>query len=65
VKIKMYELKCEKCGFESSDLEEVCYYDINGWNHSDEQDIENNGQNPDALAHILCTECAEKFDFNK
>ena len=42
-------LKCKVCGFESSDLEEVCYYDINGWSHSDEYDIENNSNNPDAL----------------
>ena len=59
----MFELKCEKCGLESSDLEEVCYYDINGNSHSSEQDIENNLQNPDALAHTLCGECAEEFDF--
>lgn len=58
-------LKCEKCGFESSNLDEVCYYDINGYMHCDEQEIESNLQNPDALAHILCDECAEEFDFNK
>lgn len=61
----MFELKCERCGFESGNLDEVCYYDINGYSHSDEQDIENNLQNPDALAHILCQECAESFKFDK
>ena len=55
-------LKCEACGKESNDLAEVCYYDINGDSHSSEQDIENNLQNPDALAHILCSECAEIID---
>lgn len=61
----MFKLKCERCGLESSNLDEVSYYSIAGWNFSDEQDIENNAQNPDALAHILCSECAEEFDFNK
>ena len=55
-------LKCEVCGKESNDLAEVCYYDINGDSHSTEQDIENNLQNPDALAHTLCSECAEIID---
>ena len=57
------DLKCEVCGYEDGNLDTVSYYDINGNSHDDEQDIENNVQNPDALAHILCTECAEKFEF--
>jgi len=61
----MGDLKCKVCGFESGYLDEVCYYDINGWSYSDEHEIENNAQNPDALAHILCQECAEKFKFDK
>jgi hypothetical protein len=57
-------LKCENCGFESSYLDEVCYYDINGYPYSDSLDIERNAQNPDALAHKLCEECAKEFDFS-
>ena len=34
-------LKCEVCGCESSNLDEGCYYDINGWSCSEEYDIEN------------------------
>lgn len=60
----MFSLVCEKCGFESSYLDEVCYYDINGYSYSSEYDIELNVQNPDSLAYTLCTECAEHFDFN-
>ena len=59
----MEKLKCQVCGFESGSLDEVCYYDINGEAHCTEQDVENNLQNPDALAHVLCDECAEYFDF--
>lgn len=61
----MFELKCEVCGFESGNLDEVCYYDINGNNHSDEQEIERYLGNPDALAHTLCQDCAEEFNFDK
>lgn len=57
-------MKCKVCGLESSYLDEVCYYDINGFAHCSEHDIENNVQNPDALAHILCNECAESFKFD-
>lgn len=57
-------MKCEICGFESDKLDEVSYYSINGDNYSDEFDIENNLQNPDALAHALCKECTENFKFN-
>ena len=56
-------LKCKVCGEESSSYEEICYYDINGNSHSTEQDIENNLQNPDALVHILCSDCATSFEF--
>lgn len=56
-------LKCELCKFESTYLEEVTYYDINGIQHSSEQDIERNAQNPDSLAHVLCVECAETFEY--
>jgi hypothetical protein len=58
-------LKCKVCGLESSYLDEVCYYDINGYSYSDSYNIERNAQNPDALTHELCGECAEEFDFNK
>ena len=58
-------LKCKVCGFESDILEEVSYYDISGNSHNDEYDIENNSNNPDALAHILCGKCANKFEFDK
>ena len=58
-------LICEECGFESSSLDEVSYYDINGFGHCEEQDIENNSNNPDALAHTLCPECADNFDFDR
>lgn len=58
-------MKCEICEFESDNLEEVSYYDINGNSYSDEQDIERNSQNPDALAHQFCGECAEIFNFDK
>ncbi len=57
-------MKCKVCGLISNNLDEVCYYDINGYSYSDEYDIENNLQNPDALAHILCNECAENFNFS-
>lgn len=57
-------LKCKVCSFESSILDEVCYYDINGSSYSDELDIERNCQNPDAIAHELCGSCAESFDFS-
>ena len=57
-------MKCEVCGFKSDILDEVCYYDINGFSYNDEYDIENNGNNPDALAHILCIDCAEQFNFD-
>lgn len=56
-------LKCKVCKFESSSLDEVCYYDINGWPHDTEQEIEQNAQNPDALTHALCTDCASEFNF--
>lgn len=59
----MSELKCEVCNFTSSNLEEVCYYDINGNIHCTEYDIENNAQNPDALVHTLCNECVDNFKF--
>ena len=58
-------LKCQVCGFKSSYTDEVGYYDINGFPYTDPLDIERNAQNPDALAHKLCGECAENFDFNK
>ena len=57
-------LKCKVCGMESEILDEVCYYDIVGWEFDNEQEIELNLQNPDALAHVLCGECAEEFNFN-
>lgn len=57
-------LKCKVCGFESDSLDEVCYYDINGYSHSDEQDIENHLQDTDALYHVLCSKCAEEFNFD-
>lgn len=56
-------LKCKVCGLESSYLDEVCFWDINGQAYDDAQDIENNSNNPDALAHVLCNECAENFEF--
>ena len=55
--------RCEVCGFESSYEDEVCYYDINGYAIMGE-DVERYGQDPDALAHCLCSECADKM-FNK
>ena len=58
-------MQCELCAFESDNLEEVSYYDINGNSYSDEQDIERNAQNPDALAHQFCGKCAEIFNFDK
>lgn len=57
-------MECKVCGFHSNSLDEVSYYDINGYSYSDELDIERNAQNPDALAHKLCNECAEDFDFD-
>lgn len=48
-----------KCGFKSSYLDEVTYYDINGNPIYDEIEVERNCHNPDALAHVLCNECAE------
>lgn len=54
-------MKCKLCGLESNDLDEVCYFDINGFSHSTEEDIEKNLHNPDALAHELCNDCAETF----
>lgn len=59
----MSELKCKVCGLESTYLDEVCYYDINGYSYTDEYEIELNGANPDALAHILCRDCEEDFKF--
>lgn len=56
-------MKCKVCKFESSSLEEVSYYDINGNSVTDEREVERNAQNPDALAHELCSDCAENFDF--
>lgn len=56
-------LKCEKCGFESDNLDEVSYYDINGYRVLNEYDIEINSQNPNALAHILCEDCADEMDW--
>ena len=58
-------MKCKICGLESNDLNEICYYDINGEPHCTEQDIERNLFNPDALTYELCNECAEAFNFNK
>lgn len=58
-------LECKLCGFESDCLEEVAYYDIFGSCYCDEMEIERNAQNPDALAHRLCNECADTFDFEK
>ena len=52
-------MKCEVCGFESNHLDEVCYYSINGEPYGTEYEIELNCQNSDALAHVLCGECAE------
>lgn len=57
-------LKCKVCNFESSLLDEVTYYDINGNGYFDDFDIERNSQNPDALTHTLCTECVDTFDFS-
>jgi len=56
-------LTCKVCKFESDHLDEVCYYDINGYSQSDGLGMERNAQNPDALAHVLCSYCAETFDF--
>lgn len=53
-------LKCEGCGMTSPYLDEVCYWDINGSPIADEYEMERNMHNPDALAYILCNECAEK-----
>ncbi|PLS18958.1 hypothetical protein CVD28_00730 [Bacillus sp. M6-12] len=58
-------LKCEVCEMESEYLDEVCYYNILGDSISDELDIERNAQNPDALAHTLCGDCAETFKFDR
>lgn len=58
-------LKCESCDFESELLDEVCYYDINGYSYCEENDIERNCQNLDALAHVLCNDCSETFEFSK
>lgn len=52
-------MKCEICGFESNRLDEICYYDINGVAYDNEEDIERNCQNPDALAYCLCYECSD------
>jgi hypothetical protein len=57
-------LKCEVCEFESDSLDEVAYYDILGSCYCDELEIERNAQNPDALAHTLCGDCAETFKFD-
>lgn len=57
-------MKCQICNFESNNLDEVSYYDINGYSYSDIREIEQNSGNPDALAHILCTECSSSFNFN-
>ena len=57
--------KCKVCEMESSYLDEVAVYDVNGHSYTDALDIERNAQNPDALAHDLCTECAETFEFNE
>jgi hypothetical protein len=54
-------MQCEDCGFESDFLEEVSYYDINGHAYCTEMEIEQNAQNPDALAHIFCNQCAETY----
>lgn len=52
-------LTCETCGMQSSYLDEVCYYDVNGFAVSEDEDIERYSQNPDSLCHVLCNECAE------
>jgi hypothetical protein len=57
-------LKCKTCYFESENLEEICYYDINGFPYSDFLEIERVAQNPDSLAHVLCNECSYTFDFS-
>lgn len=56
-------MRCEKCGLESDSLEDVCYFDINGYACDSTEGIEKHLNNPDALAHTLCTECAEDFEF--
>lgn len=56
-------LTCKSCGLESQILDEVCFYDINRFPYTDPLELERNAQNPDALAHTLCSECAEKFNF--
>ena len=56
-------LSCKVCKQTSNLLDEVCYFDIHGHAYNDPMDIERNAQNPDALAHILCHDCAENFDF--
>lgn len=58
-------MKCKVCNLKSSYLEEVCYYNIFGEAYSDEYEIENNSNNPDALAHVLCNDCAEEFKFDE
>lgn len=60
-----WKLKCKVCGLEGHSLDEVCWWDINGFSHCDEFDIERYSGNPDALAHALCFKCAEEFDFSK
>lgn len=61
---KSVGLMCKICETTSAILDEVCYWDINGFPYKDELEMERNGQNPDALAHVLCNDCAENFNFN-
>lgn len=61
---KAKDLVCKVCKTSSAILDEVCYWDINGFPYNDELEIERNAQNPDALAHTLCSECAEGFNFS-
>jgi hypothetical protein len=54
-----FSLKCEVCGFESEDLDEVCYYDINGYQYLEEPDTNIS----ESTVHTLCEDCAEDFEF--
>lgn len=52
-------LQCEGCGMTSTSLEEVCYWDSNGFPISTQEEIDKNADNPDSLTYVLCDECAE------
>lgn len=52
--------KCEDCGGIYNNLDEICFYDVNGNSVNTHEEIDINMMNPDSLAYLLCGVCADE-----